>query len=142
MKDKSVKVFVDTNIWFSAFYGSPNCESILKAHINGHVQIVISKMVLAEIVKNLKDKILSSLPHFEKYFKASPAVVVKDSDKVDARVIQHVDKKDQAIFASALASECDYFVTGNTKDFDVNNLENNFKIKLVTPREFVKLLKN
>ena len=40
MKSGPLKIFIDTNIWFSFFYGSNNCEKLINAHAEGKIKAV------------------------------------------------------------------------------------------------------
>ena len=48
------------------------------------------------------------------------------------------DPKDDMVLEAAFASQCEYIVTYNTKDFNGKGIEENFGIKPVTAREFLK----
>jgi putative PIN family toxin of toxin-antitoxin system len=134
------KVFIDTNVWFSFFYGSKTSEDIIKKHIDGKIQVVISKDVLDELVKNVVQKI----PRLEKdllnFFEAFPPEIVKSPTKIENSVKDYVHFKDRHIFQACLDSECELFVTGNLKDFKVREIYERYKIKVISPREVIGIL--
>ncbi|MBI1869503.1 DUF4935 domain-containing protein [Candidatus Gottesmanbacteria bacterium] len=134
------QVFIDTNVWFSAFYGSRACEILIKAHIQGNITAVISQQVLSEIVKNLQLKIPRALPKFQQFVKASPPLMLADPKTIDKRIYGLINKKDQAIFSACLRSsiKIPYFITGNIKHFSREKLEKITDIKILTPTEAVK----
>lgn len=129
------QVFIDTNVWFSAFYGSPPCDKLLKAHLNGEITAVISSQILTELVRNIKIKIPQALPSLEKLLKNAPPVIASDAENIPFSVNKFVDKKDTHIFASCLLTKTRIFVTGNTKDFDSQKILKKYKISVLTPRE-------
>ena len=140
MKDNLPKVFADTNIWFSYFYGSINCKKIIEAHVAGKINLVISERVLIELVKNLQLKIPKSLHQLETFIEAYPPLVIKNPMKISAQVKTSIDKKDQIIFQAAVNAKIKYFVTGNRADFDIDKLYTSYKVKVLTPTEAIKEL--
>ena len=67
----------------------------------------------------------------------SPPLVVADPTTVSQNIKTNVDFNDQLIFQSAVSAKVKYFVTGNTKDFEVSNLQKIYKIAILTPSEAV-----
>ena len=136
------RVFVDSNVWFSAFHSSLNCQKILISHEEGQINAVISQQVLGEVVKHIRMKIPDMLPHFQNFMVTSPPEIVADSLKIPKEIMLIIsDQKDQPIFTSAIVAEVDYFITGNIKDFKRDKLEKMTKIKIQTPVEAVKFFK-
>ena len=132
-----LKVFIDTNVWFSFFYGSKNSETVISSFLEGKIDAVISKEVLDELVKNIIQKIPKAQKGLLTFFEAFPPEIVRSPSKIDIYVKSHVDLKDRHIFQACLNAKCDYFVTGNLKDFDVNSIYKKFKIKVLSPKEMV-----
>lgn len=141
MTSVTPRVFLDSNIWFSAVYGSSNCEKIIKAHTNEKIIAVISQQVLEESIRNIREKMPQRITSFQKLFSSYPPIMVSDPESIDNKIKDLVDSKDQSILTSAILAEVDYFVTGNIKDFQVNKLEKLTKIKIMTPKEIVAELK-
>ena len=127
-------VFIDTNVWFSAFYGSENAEKLIKAHIDGKIKAVISRKVLTELTRNIKGKIPQALPNLKKFLEAAPPIVLKDPLKISQNVKKSVNQKDRIIFQSALDAKIPLFVTGNLKDF-------NALTKVISPKKALGILK-
>lgn len=132
------QVFIDTNVWFSAFYGSPNASEIVKRHILGKIQGVISQKVLEEIVRNVAKKLPNKTDSLKRLLESTPPKIIKSPQKIDPSVKKFVQTKDREIFQAAVDSKSDWFVTGNLKDFDKNKSEDKFKIKIASPKEFLK----
>ncbi|KKQ42598.1 MAG: hypothetical protein US60_C0015G0009 [Microgenomates group bacterium GW2011_GWC1_37_8] len=141
MKSGPLKIFIDTNIWFSFFYGSNNCEKLINAHAEGKIKAVISKQILEETIKNLKDKIPQAIPVFEKFIKATPPIIIKDPTSVNRLIRDLVSKEDSNIIGSAISAKVKYFVTGNIKDFKRDRLKEKVKIEVLTPKEAIDELK-
>ncbi|OGG04486.1 putative toxin-antitoxin system toxin component, PIN family [Candidatus Gottesmanbacteria bacterium RBG_16_37_8] len=135
------RVFLDTNIWFSAFWGSENCRKILLAHRDDKIKTIISHQVIEECARNFRSKLPQELSNFTNMLKSSPPLMVKDPELIEEKVINLIQKKDQPIFCSAMMAKVKYFVTGNIKDFSVNKLEVLTGIKIVTTSQLVKGLK-
>lgn len=131
-------VFIDTNVWFSAFYGSPNSEKIIKAHAEGKIKAVVSRQVLRELVSNINKKIPNAMAGLKKIMEFAPPMVVANANLVSHLVGKEVHKKDQIIFQSAINSKAKLFVTGNVKHFKINRITG---IKIITPKEAVGLIK-
>lgn len=134
-------VFIDTNVWFSAFYGSVNSEKLVKAHIRGNIKAVISQQVLTELVNNISTKIPRALPSLQKFLEAAPPEIVGNPSHISSKIKKLVHPKDAVIFASCLETKVKLFVTGNTKDFDITALKRRFNIVVCTPAEAIKLLR-
>jgi len=131
-------VFIDTNVWFSAFYGSDSCSKIIKNHIDGKFYGIISQDVLNELVKNITNKVPQAIKPLKKLLGAKPPKIIKNPQKIDVQIKKNVDKKDCRIFQSAINSKSEYFITGNLKDFRIKKLEKIYKIKILSPKQFLK----
>ena len=131
-------VFIDTNVWFSAIYGSSNCKTLIQAHIEGRLKAIVSRQVLRELVTNINKKVPSGMAPLKKLMGvAAPPMVVENADVVNPQVAKFVDKKDQIIFQSAINSKSKIFVTGNIKHFKLRSISN---IEIVSPKEALGLI--
>jgi len=137
---KTPKVFIDSNVWFSAFYGSANCEKITEAHTENKIKAVISQKVLQEIVKNFTQKMPNALDPFIKTVSVIPSKIIRDPTKIPQHVKSLAHPKDQNILASAILAKVNCFVTDNTKHFKTNEIKKKTGIKIVTPKQAVKIL--
>lgn len=134
------KVFIDANVWFSAFYGSLNCEKIIKAFVDDKILAVISQQVLEESVRNFKEKIPHLLPYFQELIYRYPPLIITDPKNINPSIKEFVDRFDQPIFSSAIIAKVDFFITGNLKHFNIKKLQKKTKIKIVTPKQLVDVL--
>ncbi len=135
------RVFLDTNVWFSALYGSKNCQKIIDAHTENKITAIVSEEVLTELLRNLKVKIPYAFALFERILINSPPEVISDPQEIPKQIEPLIHQKDQGIFAAAILANVDYFVTGNIKDFQRTKLQKLTKIKIMTPKELVAELK-
>jgi len=141
IKDMSkLRVFLDANVFFSAFYGSRNCERIIKAHQQEEISLVTSSLVIEESLRNIQEKIPAVISSFKDLLTNNPPELIADPAEIDPKIRLLVDEKDQPIFTSAILGKVKYFVTGNTKDFKAKELQKVTGIKVLTPKQFVELL--
>ena len=131
-----VSVFSDTNVLFSAFYGSPNNERILQAHILDKIKLVISQKVLEELVRNVRRKEPHALNIVQKFLHNTPPRIIKNPSSISPGIKKLVHPKDQTIFQAAVNARVKYFVTGNTKDYSVANLQKKYKYKNGNKKNF------
>src|SRR3989338_7876146 len=97
---KSDRVFVDSNVWFSYFWGSKTIQRLIDA-LRDKKRLVISELVLAEVAENIKLKLPSVLDEVRNVFTIFPLTVVKDPDlKTVSQVKKYCDSKDAPILRS------------------------------------------
>lgn len=137
----NLQVFIDTNVWFSAFYKEGTCSKLLRLLEQSSHEIIISELVLEEIIHTIKQKIPEVLPLVIQYIDVIKPTVVKDPEK--KLVMQQnnlADKKDIPILVAAIEFNCEFFITGNIKDFKVEEIFDKHKLKVLRPADFLKLL--
>lgn len=137
---KKNRIFIDTNVWFSAFYKEGVCSQLLRLlHASSH-EIVISELVLEEIIHTVREKIPGALPFVIEYINTAKPTVVKNPQKeLHAQYQSFADKKDVPILIAALEYECTYFITGNIKDFNGEQIVKEHGIKILPPIDFLRL---
>lgn len=140
MPKEPARLFIDTNVWFSSFYGSANCEKLLKAHLTGKIKAVVSQQIIKETVRNIEEKMPHLLPYVKKFLLNSSLEIVADPRNILSNIKNLVSTEDQPIFASAISAKADIFVTGNIKDFKVKRLGKISGIKIATPKQAVEIL--
>jgi len=140
MPKKHLKVFIDTNVWFSAFFGSPNSETLLNAHVDKNIEVVASQEVIRELIRNIKYKFPSAFSSVQDFFKSTPPIIIKDPIKTSPQIESLVHIKDRLIFQSSLDAKIKIFVTGNTKHFDSKEIEKRLKVQILTPKQAVDVL--
>ena len=133
-------IFTDTNVWFSALYGSDNCEKILQAHLEGKVKIAISEGVLTELIRTVKTKAPHTLKILEKLLRISPPTISRKVVSAPRKYLNLADSKDLPILLAAHEAGIKIFVTGNIKDFNQALVEKKLGIKIITTKQAVQLL--
>jgi len=132
-------VFIDSNVWFSAFYKEGSCSKLLRNIKSSGWKVFISELVLEEVIKNIQLKIPDALSFFVDYLKENKIVVLKNPTlKLLTQYKKLAKFEDLPIIISAVESKCNYFITGNIKDFNIVLINKIFKIKILTPAEFLK----
>lgn len=135
------RVFIDSNVWFSAFYKKGVCSRLLRHLYKKSWEVVISELALDEIIRNIKEKIPNALMLIVEYIERTKPVVVKNPSKEKLMKFESlVAFDDLPILISAIEYDCDYFITGNIKDFEVDKIKNKFGLRVMTPSDFFKLL--
>lgn len=137
---KRVKVFIDSNVWFSAFYKKGVCSQLLENLNNKKFEVVISRFVLEEIVINIKNKLPSVLSLVYNFFQEYTVTVVKNPTIDELKnYLSLADKKDLPILVSALNYKCNYFITGNIKDFEAEKIKKKYGLRILIPKKALKI---
>ena len=134
-----MRVFLDTNVWFSAFYGSDNCRNIVELYAQKKIEAVVSRLVVRELTQNLGDKHPQGLKLVAGFFYKFPPEMVDDCFEIERKLKNLADPKDLPILLSAHFAKVEYFVTGNIKDFAVKKIFDKLKIRVIMAKDFVKL---
>ena len=131
-----MRVYLDTNVIVSAFIARGLSSEVFKIILAEH-QLVLSTTVLEELQKVLSDKIklpssqikeiIEFLNNFEviSNFDINKSVRLRDSDDIP-------------ILSAALFGKTDILITG---DKDLLIVNEKYGLKIITPREFLKLVK-
>ena|SRR3990167_739639 len=139
---KKSRVFIDSNIWFSAFYKKGVCSELLSYLHKTSWEMVICELVLEEIVRNIKEKIPQALALVIEYFNSVKPTVAKNPLKYEIPAYKGLASiHDLPILISAIDYKCAYFITGNTKDFRSSRIKERFGLQIMAPSDFKKLLK-
>jgi len=136
-------ITVDTNVIFSALNSKKGASHfILKLILNEKVKLAISTQTYFEYYdvlvrkKNLEQLNLS-LNDVEDFLDLLALLSQKHEIYFLLRP-NLPDENDNIFVECAFASNSEFLITGNTKDFKKSQLKG-FKFKLVTPNEFYKL---
>lgn len=130
-------VFIDSNVWFSAFYKERICSKLLETIESSGWKVFISELGLEEVIKNIQLKIPSALLFFIDYLKENKITVLKNPSITKLLHYKGLaEKHDLPILVSAIEYKCDYFITGNLSDFDLKKIKYKSKIIIMSPREY------
>jgi predicted nucleic acid-binding protein len=120
-----VKVFLDTNVWVSAFAGAGLCEDLLANTVRHH-ELLASPLVWEELTRVLEQKLgLMAGERDEAKRLFSAARLIKDAPK-------SLGDNDARLVAAASAAGAECFVTG---DRAILKREKAGAMRIVTPRE-------
>lgn len=133
------RVFLDANVLFSSVYSDSGAPAeLVRRAIRGEFQAVLSRRVLAEVVRNLHRKAPRALAGLERILVHGSFEVVPEADVSDVENLAAL-REDAPIVAAAIEAGCDYFCTGDggvrrrIEALDV-------RIEVRSPREVVDLL--
>lgn len=142
MPKSKPRVFLDSNVIFSGLYSSQGAPgNILENFIRGKISVVISQQVLEEVIRTIKEKVPTAITALKRLLLNVPPEIVADPKPEE---IEHWTKglsiEDAAIWAAAIATKPDYFVTGDNHFIENPDLAKVAELKIVTPAQFLKLL--
>jgi uncharacterized protein len=132
-----VRVFLDTNVLFSAFATRGLCADVLRLVLAEH-DLVVSAIVLAELGRVVSEKLavrpedLDELLRFLGRFRGQG-----QPEKPVSAAISDTD--DLWVLASALAVSAEVFVTGDSEVLALGNLAG---MRIVNPRGLWELLRS
>jgi putative PIN family toxin of toxin-antitoxin system len=113
MRDNTVRVVIDTNIWISFLIGK-TLSGLSEAIISSQVIVLFSNDLFSELIEVL------NRPKFKKYFSASAIeeLIALLHEKVELiEVINHFndcrDPKDNFLLDLAVSGHANYLVTGD-----------------------------
>ena len=134
--DKRLTVFLDSNVWFSAFYtdlkGSyPSV--ILKLAQTGVFDLYYCTLVALELRHNVRKKI----PEKEDALNNMLEHAEKLTDVLlDLEILKKLPEGDRVILSTAIYNRMGVFVTGNMRDFESLLGKRIGKTWILTPRDF------
>ena len=138
MKEKSIKVIFDTNVWISFLIGKKLV--LIKDYISsGEIKIVVTQQLLDEI------KEVSGRPAIKKYFPQNAVtelIILLNAIAIKIEIatthFDCKDPKDNFLLDLIDFSEADYLVTGDKFLLELNPF---MTATILKPADFVKVLK-
>jgi len=131
-------VFIDSNVWFSAFYKDGICSKLLGNIKSLGQKVCISELVLEEVIRNIQLKIPNVLTFFINYLKENKIIVLKNpSTNALLQYDKLAHKFDLPIIVAAIEFKCNFFISGNLKDFNRQKIKKVSNIILISPREYL-----
>ncbi|MBI4318066.1 MAG: putative toxin-antitoxin system toxin component, PIN family [Chloroflexi bacterium] len=113
-------MFFDANVLFSGIYGGTGAPStLLDLCTAGKITMIISRQVLEETVRTLREKRPNALPSLQTLLSSLLPPVVDDPtpEEVAAYLPYVSHQEDSPILAAAIKGRADFLVTGNTRHF-------------------------
>lgn len=128
---RTLRLFLDSSVLFSAVYSPIGGSS--KLFTIKQVELVVSKVVLHEVEKNVRLKLENY--HLDRFFMLVSKLKILDNeidDKLINKAKKYIVEKDSVILAEFLNSACDYLVTLDKRDFLQDKV-----IKFVKPKKIL-----
>lgn len=138
-----MRVFLDSNVLISGIYskGGPPAQ-IVDLHSTNELKIVICQLVLDEVVRTLLIKKPDNLPVLYKFLTNSPPeIVINPPVQAIKPYERYLSFGDATILAAAVQAKAGYLVTGDKHFHADNTLPEVAGIKIVTPAQFIRSLK-
>lgn len=139
MREKSIKVIFDTNVWISFLIGK-RLSFIKKYIVDGQIIIVTTQKLLDEILD------VTSRERIRKYFPRESVAELIDlletiAEKVEIRPIRFInrDPKDNFLLDLIDLSKADYLITG---DKDLLEHDPFLTARILTPADFEKSMED
>ena len=126
---------IDTNVWFFAFYGSINCQKMIKSHLSGHIKAVITEQILDELIINTQKKLPNKTSLLYSMFKNAPPIILKNPTHIPETIKPLAHSKDIHILAATIQAKIPYLVTGNSKDFKTLQIKQQHQTEIITPKK-------
>jgi hypothetical protein len=132
-----MRIVLDTNVFISSFFGG-NPRSIIDMWKDGRLTLCLSQKIIDEYVEVLARLGLSDSPELVELLKlfATGFHIVFTTRTPEIHVV--TDPDDDKFIACALALKAGYVVTGDKALVDVQQYQG---IKIVTPREFLEIIR-
>lgn len=132
------RVFIDANILIAgADSRSGASRAVLVLGEIGLIQLVVSRQVLIEAERNIRNKLPRALPNFVEQLTYLRLEVLPDPNETNSTQWESIiEAKDAPILAAAVNAQIERFVTLNTKDF-TPAVATATGITIQTPAEFI-----
>lgn len=131
-----VRVVLDTNILTSALVFGGKPEKILRLALEKRIQVIFSPILQAELADIIAKKFPLSLEDMyllKTEMQKSFVIVYPHTNLAISR-----DEDDNRVLEAAIEGDCDFIITG---DEDLLDLGKYKKIKIVTPAQFLELVR-
>ena len=137
------RVFFDSNVYIAGFASEAGASNqIIRLAYTDTFDLLICRLIVEESVRNFKKKLPRSLEDFILGLDELKPTFIKQADKINRELEKHFPKRsDQIIFETARRAKVDYFVSLNRKHFHTPKVKSIAKFKILSPSEFLKLIK-
>lgn len=134
---KPIKVVLDTNIYISAIMFGGNPNKVLKLARVRQIKVFISAQILLEISEKLHKKFKLSEEDVAKILKGISKITELVQSRIKLDVVKE-DSSDNKFLECAVVADSDYIITGDKHLLKLKRFE---EVKIVTPADFLKILK-
>lgn len=136
-----LKLFLDSSVLFTAV-NSPTGGSA-KLFTLKKCELVVSKVVLAEVERNVQKKLESY--HLERFFMLAGKLKILDQlpeEKLVGKAKRVINEKDAVILAEAKKAKCDFLLTLDKKHFLTDPVRQFLKSqRVLTPKMYFEIIK-
>ncbi len=136
-----MRIFLDSNVLFSGLYSGAGAPGLIVDRIAaGDLTLVVSREVLDEVVRVLREKLPDSIGLFRTLLmSARIEIVASPKDDDVTRWSEFLDIGDAAVLASAIAAKPDYLVTGD-RHFFSPQIAMRSGLRIVTPAQLSRII--
>lgn len=129
------KVVIDTNVIISGIFWGGNPKKILQLFRNKQIEVLISPEMLFEIIRILEEfEADEKLINDVKYIFQTRAVKVLPKKKF--HIVR--DPKDNIFLDASFEGKADFLISG---DKDFLTLKNFYKTRIISPKDFIDMIK-
>jgi len=138
---EKISVFLDTNVIIASLLSNSGASSqIIK---NPKLNKIISKTVKEEILEvsirlNLNHVLINS--QLDKYKIITPKITKKVLENTYGKFV--FDQEDSHVVAGTHSSKTKFLITHNLKHFNINRINSNMGIIVLTPGNFLQYLRS
>ncbi len=141
-QDQRVKVVIDTNVLISAVISHDSAPAeVVRLAITGEIENYTSEEILTEVERILSsEKVLEriSIEDKDRIMRIYRLISTKVSPRVKVNAIDR-DPSDNKFLEAALEARADFIITG---DHHLLELREYRGVKILSPSEFLKMMKN
>lgn len=132
------RIFADANVLIAGADSRTGASNavLLMAEI-GLFRLVVSRLILDEVERNLRKKLPRALPNFARQMaQIELEIVPPPADEEVQRWVGVIEAKDAPILAAAVSAQVDRLLTLNSKDF-TPEVAAKSGLHILSPGEFV-----
>jgi predicted nucleic acid-binding protein len=113
------RIFLDSSVVIAGAFSRTGASRVVLTMAEiGLFQVVISRQVVDECEKNLRNKLPASLPIFAALLTNTNVVVIDDPSPLESTPwLAYIEAKDASIVAAAVQAKVDRLLTLNFRDF-------------------------
>ena len=140
-----LRVFLDASVLFSASYSERGASrKIIRRGIRDELIIVVSRYVLEEVERNLREKVPRAVRAFQEFVTLlSPEIADDPSPSELKEAASYINLKDAPIVVAAVRAEVEYLVTLDRRHFVQDpKVAERSGLNIVTPNELVAILRS
>lgn len=136
------RIFFDANVVIAGSMSRKGASrALMMLAAAGVIRMVLSRQVLDEVERNLRNKLPHALPVMaEMLSHIAPEVVDNPPPEASAHWHEHIEAKNAPILEAAVLAGVDYLVTLNSRDF-TPQIATLSGLPIVSPAEFMERIR-